>query len=277
MRRLRNLAPTGLLLGAELAGVFALVRLGHVDGFSVPFAHVGLWLRQSPPADVLAATLRLIALGGLCWLFASTVLYGFARVVRATRLINALGWCILPAIRRVVDGALAVSLVTTGVVASGARLAHAAHPPTTSTTSTTSTTAMSPHVRSGRAHVLESFPPAPPSPSSPAQRPPPAPASSPDLPTPTPTPTPVSDAQAQRHVVVVGDNLWTIAAGEVARATRRGGTELSDQEIARYWVEVLTAARPALRSGNPNLIYPGEVVPLPPITGRAAAPTPAPR
>lgn len=272
MRRLRNLAPTGLLLGAELAGVFALVRLRHVDGFSVPFAHIGLWLRQSPPADVLAATLRLIALGGLCWLFASTVLYGFARVVRATRLINALGWCILPAIRRVVDGALAVSLVTTGVVTSGARLAHAAPPPTTSTTSTTS---MSPHVRSGRAHVLESFPPAPPSPSSPAQRPPAAPASPRDLP--TPTPAPVLDAQAHRHVVVAGDNLWTIAAAEVARATTRSESEVIDQDIARYWVELLTAARPALRSGNPNLIYPGEVVPLPPITGRAAAPTHAPR
>jgi hypothetical protein len=272
MRRLRHLAPTGLLFGAELAGVFALVRLGHVDGFSVPFAHVGLWLRQSPPADVLAATLRLVALGGLCWLFASTVLYGFARVVRATRVINALGWCTLPAIRRVVDGALAVSLVTTGVVASGAGLAHAAPPPPPPTTSTTS-----PHVRSGRAHVLESFPPAPTSPSSPAQQQPPPASSPPDPPTPTPPPAPVPDAQAQRHVVVAGDNLWTIAAGEVARATGRSESELTDQEIARYWVELLTAARPGLRSGNPNLIYPGEVVPLPPITGRAAAPTPAPR
>ena len=252
MRRLRNLALTGLLLVAEMAGLFALVRLGQVDGFSVPSAHVGVWLRQSPPADVLAATLRLLALGGLCWIFATTVLYGVASVVRATRVINALGWCTLPAIRRVVDGALAVALVTT-VVASGAGVAHAAPPPTTSTTS--------PRVRSGRAHVLESFPPAPTtSPSSPAQ---PARSSDLDPPSPAPSPTPRADAPVDRHVVVAGDNLWTIAAAEVARTTGRSTSELTDREIASYWVELVTAARPGLRSGNPNLIYPGEVVPLP--------------
>jgi hypothetical protein len=252
MRRFLNLALTALLLVAETAGLVALVRLGHADGFSVPSAHVGVWLRQSPPADVLAATLRLLALGGLCWIFATTVLYGVASVVRATRVINALGWCTLPAIRRVVDGALAVSLVTTGAVASGAGVAHAAPPPSTSTPS---------GVRSGRAHVLESFPPAPTSPSSPA--PPPAPSSDLDPPSPAPSPTPRADAPVDRHVVVAGDNLWTIAAAEVARTTGRSTSELTDREIASYWVELVTAARPGLRSGNPNLVYPGEVVPLP--------------
>jgi hypothetical protein len=264
MRRLRDLALTGLVLGTELAGVFAVIGLGHIDGFSVPFAHVGMWLRQSPPADVFAATLRLFALGGLCWLVTTTVLYGVARVVRATRVINALGWCTLPAIRRVVDGALAVSLVTTGVVASGAGVAHAAPPPTTSTTS---------GVRSGRAHVLESFPPAPStSPSSPSSPPqparsspssPPQPARSSSSDPPSPTPTPAPNAPAHRHVVVAGDNLWTIATAEVARTTGRSESELNDQEVASYWVELVAAARPGLRSGNPNLIYPGEVVPLP--------------
>ncbi|HEX7521283.1 MAG TPA: hypothetical protein VF441_04415 [Acidimicrobiia bacterium] len=252
MRTVRNLAPTALLLVAETAGLVALVRLGHADGFSVPFAHLAVWVRQSPPADVLAATLRVVALGGLCWLLATTALYGVARAVRATRVINALGWCTLPAIRRVVDGALAVSLMTT-VVASGAGVAHAAPPPTTSTTS--------PRVRSGRAHVLESFPPAPTtSPSSPAQ---PARSSDLDPPSPAPSPTPPADAPVQRHVVVAGDNLWTIAAAEVARSTGRSASELTDREIATYWVELVTAARPGLRSGNPDRIYPGEVVPLP--------------
>jgi nucleoid-associated protein YgaU len=55
------------------------------------------------------------------------------------------------------------------------------------------------------------------------------------------------------HVVAAGESLWTIAAARVAPGA----------DVAPYWARVVDANRQSLRSGNPNLIYPGEVVELP--------------
>jgi hypothetical protein len=40
---------------------------------------------------------------------------------------------------------------------------------------------------------------------------------------------------------------------------------VTDVEVTRYWLRVVEANRPNLRSGDPDLIYPGEIVILPPI------------
>jgi hypothetical protein len=68
-------------------------------------------------------------------------------------------------------------------------------------------------------------------------------------------------ARAAVHVVKPGDNLWQIARAEVIRTgdTDRPG----DAQIARYWRRVVAANRTTLRSGDPSLIFPGEVVALP--------------
>jgi hypothetical protein len=63
------------------------------------------------------------------------------------------------------------------------------------------------------------------------------------------------------HVVVPGDNLWLIARGEVSRAT--GTNRPTDAEIAPYWRRLIAENRTTLRSGDPSLIFPGEVVALP--------------
>jgi hypothetical protein len=65
--------------------------------------------------------------------------------------------------------------------------------------------------------------------------------------------------------VVKGDNLWTIARDHLARATRRRAGDLSEREIARYWLDVVDANRAALRSGDPDVIFPGETIKLPPV------------
>jgi nucleoid-associated protein YgaU len=62
------------------------------------------------------------------------------------------------------------------------------------------------------------------------------------------------------HVVVPGDNLWRIAAAEL---TRRSTTAPDAGAIARYWRTVVEANRATLRSGDPGLIFPGELVVLP--------------
>ena len=60
-----------------------------------------------------------------------------------------------------------------------------------------------------------------------------------------------------------GDNLWLIA--RAALVTREPGT-VDDASIARYWRRMIAANVATLQSRDPNLIYPGEVVALPPIT-----------
>ena len=81
-----------------------------------------------------------------------------------------------------------------------------------------------------------------------------------------PSSSPPNSAQSAhdaRVVVPPGDNLWLIARAEVIRNT---GTYPNDAEVARYWRAVIDANRSTLRSGNPSLIFPGEIVALPPVS-----------
>jgi nucleoid-associated protein YgaU len=60
-------------------------------------------------------------------------------------------------------------------------------------------------------------------------------------------------------VVGKGDHLWKISA-------RSLGPEASPDAVAPYWREVIDLNIPRLRSGDPDLIYPGEVVELPAVS-----------
>ena len=64
-------------------------------------------------------------------------------------------------------------------------------------------------------------------------------------------------ASPENSVVVErGDHLWRISA-------RHLGPEAGNNDIAPYWREVVEANVPRLRSGDPDLIFPGEIVKLP--------------
>ncbi len=95
---------------------------------------------------------------------------------------------------------------------------------------------------------------------------PPAATSTPTAPTPTeatPTEATPTAAAANRHVVETGDHLWAIAAEQVAAMTGRPPSDLVAADVVTYWVQLCMQNRPHLRSGNPSLIYPGEVIELP--------------
>ena len=57
-----------------------------------------------------------------------------------------------------------------------------------------------------------------------------------------------------------GDHLWKIAGEHLEIVMNRPPTET---EHARYWAVLVEGARPIIRSGDPDLIYPGEHIPLP--------------
>jgi nucleoid-associated protein YgaU len=80
--------------------------------------------------------------------------------------------------------------------------------------------------------------------------------------------------QATSHRVVPGDNLWTIARDHLAEVRGRPAAQLSDREIAAYWLKVIKANRARLRSGDPDLIDPGERTVLPPVAAAPAQPAP---
>ncbi len=70
------------------------------------------------------------------------------------------------------------------------------------------------------------------------------------------------EQQEGSYTVVSGDNFWKIARQQVRDAK---GEEPSNAEIANYWVRLIDANRDNIRSGDPDLIFPGEVFVLPPV------------
>lgn len=62
-------------------------------------------------------------------------------------------------------------------------------------------------------------------------------------------------------VVEKGDHLWKISE-------RHLSTHRPEQETAPYWLQVIEVNTPSLRSGDPDLIYPGELIVLPEVSGQ---------
>jgi hypothetical protein len=108
--------------------------------------------------------------------------------------------------------------------------------------------------------------PPPPTPTRPAD---PPTAESPMAP---PVPSLPAADEADVHVVISGDSLWSIAEDHLAR--RHDGPP-SDRLLLDYWRSVIEANRNHLRSGDPDLIHPGERVRLPPLPGEVAHHPPA--
>jgi nucleoid-associated protein YgaU len=63
-------------------------------------------------------------------------------------------------------------------------------------------------------------------------------------------------------VVVPGDHLWALADAELAAGAAVPPTGVA---VDDYWMRVIRA-NPQL--GDPDLLFPGEVVVLPPVPGR---------
>ena len=74
-------------------------------------------------------------------------------------------------------------------------------------------------------------------------------------------PVAITTGDPDRTVVVAkGDHLWKISGDHLHHALGRQATSV---EISPYWRRVIETNKTKLRSGDPDLIYPGEVVTLP--------------
>jgi hypothetical protein len=268
-----------LLVIGEAVAVVALHRLGGVDGFAIPRHDLGRWLQQSTSEEVLLAGVRFVTLIAAWWLLGSTVLYVAARVAHLHGAARALGWATLPAVRRWVDRAATVSIVAMTALGVG-RPAAADSPPPPSTAPAPVIVDVDHRdparvpsrppssVRTGQA--VES-PPAPTVPLTGTTFPPTT-TTAPLAPPPVvpivpvaPAAPPPATAAGTTHTVTGGEHLWSIAAGQVATATGKPQADLSPADVAPYWLRLVELNRHRLRSGNPNLVYPGEVVELPPL------------
>jgi nucleoid-associated protein YgaU len=253
-----------LLIAAEVAAVVTVHRLGSVDGFSIPRHDFVGWLQRTPSEEVLLAGVRLAALVAAWWLLGSTLLYVAARAARLHRTAAALGWATLPAVRRWVDRAAAVSIVAASALGA-ARPAGAEPPPTTGAAPPPVVVDLDhrdrsslpdgppPSVRTGRSGNTRPAPTVPPVSVPPAST---VPSALPPRPS-TPSPPPPAPPAERNHVINLGEHLWSIAAAHLG--------EVTAAEVAPYWRQLVEHNLARLRSRDPDLVYPGEVVELPPV------------
>jgi resuscitation-promoting factor RpfA len=104
--------------------------------------------------------------------------------------------------------------------------------------------------------------------SAPAARPAPTVADATPAPSAAPAPAaPPPASVATTYTVSAGDSLWSIAADHVAGTSGRAPAQVPDAEVTGFWQRICDANQGRLRSGDLNLIFPGEQVVLPAVQG----------
>jgi hypothetical protein len=197
-------------------------------------AHPQLSASVSSRGDDLALVVAwAVALAASAWLFVATGSCAVALRAGRPDVARRLAPALPPALRRLVEVAIVAACVALPALPANAA---------TSSSTTFPVVADQPVVRAPAAPL------------------PPAPAPVVAAPAPRVS-TPASSSA--RVVVRPGDNLWLIARTSLTRVSARRPT---DSEVMRHWLVVIAANRSTLRSGDPSLIFPGEIVTVPPAT-----------
>jgi len=262
--RIGNVVLLAALCAFEAGAIALLHRLGAIRWMQTPWGSLRSWLAVAPIEDVVAAGIRSIALVIAYWIAASSAAYAAARMSQVPRLIRATAWATLPPIRRAIDRAIATTIAAAALASPGTPAFAAEIPsppdsivfqisdgavPTPINPPAVDTTVVLPPGVGGGGYT-------------------PHPAGTvtvEDDPTSLETTgtrndVDVTDGMAV-HEVAAGDNLWTISAAHL-RAVFPDRT-VDTGEVATYWRRVIEINTAGLRSGNPNLIYPGERIVLP--------------
>src|SRR3954447_8485209 len=127
---MHSLTARARLLAMVALEAVAIPLLHHRGaGAAIDWGHLSGWLTATAPEDAVVAAVRLVALVLAGWLLATTVVYFLATATRVPALVRATAWTTLPAVRRVVDAALAMSLVGGTVLAAHPAGAQVGPPP----------------------------------------------------------------------------------------------------------------------------------------------------
>lgn len=246
MSTLRRVLPFAGLLAAELGAVGLLHALGDQAWAQVSVGQPRRWVSVTPPVDALMAALRLIGLGVGWWLLATTTTTAMAAGLRAERLaglVRPLTWSVA---RRAADRAVATGLSVALLAPSVPVLADEAGPPPPAL-SEPAAVEPAPHDaravddrESAEGHAGGRQPVA--GGEKPGER----------------------GETPRVHEVAPGEHLWAIAADALAAHRGVAPAELPDREVAAHWREVIEANAGRLRSGDPDLVFPGEQLRLPP-------------
>ncbi len=232
-RRLAAPAWLGLLLlvaiGLERAGDGVLAPPP-----SAPEAWAA-WAAARTPLEAAAAVLRLVGLLAAGYLLVVTMIGLGAALLRQRRTVAVVARLSPPLVRWLLGVGLA------GALAAAPAGAAAAGPPPTMV-------------------LLPDDEPSPP----PTTPPPPTTTTTPP---PPPTTDPPGPAVPPPPVTTVtlgpGDHLWSVAGRTLAAAWGRAPSE---REVTPYWRLVVERNRALLPNpGDPDLVFPGEVVHLPPV------------
>lgn len=228
-------------LGFVAGAIAALHRLG--DAFPLE-----LLLEPGGPLEpALAAFLRMAGLAVGYWLAISTVLYLIGRAGRLPGAIRAVGWATIGPIKRLIDGVVTGAVVVGfGFPATALAMTGPGYVP----------------VPAGDPFEIEV--PIPESLSGSVVQG----AFLPTGPVPMPEvggPDSVASHSAVPNeptevVVKSGDHMWSLAEQRLIQVRDR---EVSDTEIAPYWLQVIGVNLSRIRSGDPDLILPGEILILP--------------
>lgn len=290
-RRAATLAWLGIFGGA-LAAILALHAIGGHPRYSVAWSDLWRWL-DGPPDRVLLALGRIVALLLAYYIAGSILLYTAARLTRIPTLIRSMGWATHPALRRIAERAVAVSLTVSTVAGTGVAPALAQSeggvvptPVVQYTDEGDSIAVPPPFLVADPGYADESGQPVP-TPTSPDGEddarvvvpPPLLPAAGSDDPAAVAVPSrrlhpssadrieataattgTKSTAIAYDYVVAKADNMWVIAERHLADVM---GRQPTDAETATYWSHMIEVNRPLIRSGDPDLIFPGEIIVCP--------------
>jgi len=249
-----GLFVTAMLITALIVG---LHQLGNIEGLRFDWSDPVGWLGSATAEEAIGALLRSMGLVAGYWITASTALYTATTIRGRDKSGRFLRLVTLPGIRRVVDRAFATALAAS-IVATPLSPAVADEQPPPAVVFDINTDGIPiPHVRpnfgtSSRAEPMPALP---------------------DPITARPTPSITTQSRvapspppAITHTVATGENLWRIADG---RLQAEFGTRPTTAVVAEYWRRLIDANRMTLRSGDPNLIYPGEIIAIPPLEAGA--------
>ncbi len=234
-------------VGGQTLALFALLFVGQPPRLRVPMSDFGTWLRITPAEDAIAAAIWLATVGCVIWLIGSTLLYLFPRASRIPMLIRSVEWMTLPIVRRATERVLGTILVAATLAAGPVR---ADPPPPVTVRIDDGGTLLPPG-------VTGQLPEAPGDAFLPDDR------TVPPLPLPpSGNPTPDGEVSPAKVTVQSGDNLWLMCRRHLLHEL---GHRPTSGEIAPYWLRVIARNQPVLISGNPDLIYAGEVIEMPPL------------